>query len=421
MIKKIIQLYWYEKADKTQEHRTFRKSFARLKKHGFSGMQERLDKDYNQLKKDIIAHSKVTKKYSVFLTRFFFSFIFILLSLYFLVIKSELYESKTALMVRDLSSSSPDASLGLAILGAGSSSQLQDSMVVEEYLMSLDMLKRLDKEFGLIAHYKSDALDFIERLADDATMEKTLKFYQSRLHIDYDETSGILYISYAHTNPKTAQEIVEFLVEEVEHELNEFNRRKAKKQLKFIEREHDIKKKQMDRSASILEEYQNKNLLLDPANEATSSTSIIANLEATLTQKKIELKTKSNYLNPDNYELSALKTEIKAIEKSLEDAKKGLTGNGDAPLNKILFKYEQLKMQLEFDTEVYKNTLLQLETIKLDTLKEAKTLSIVSKPNLPDGYTYPNKPKVFITIVIVMLLLYGIFSMLSAIIRDHKE
>ena len=88
---------------------------------------------------------------------------------------------------------------------------------------------------------------------------------------------------------------------------------------------------------------------------------------------------------------------------------------------KVLFEYEKLKMQLEFDKEVYTNALVQLETIKLDALKAAKTLSVVSKPNLPDGYTYPNKPRVFITLVIVMLLMYGIFSMLGAIIKDHKE
>ena len=97
----------------------------------------------------------------------------------------------------------------------------------------------------------------------------------------------------------------------------------------------------------------------------------------------------------------ALKTEIKEIKSSLSDAKRDLTGSGESKLNKILFEYEKLRMQLEFDTEVYKNALIQLEITKLDVLKEAKTLSIVSKPNLPDGYTYPNKSKTFVTLIIV--------------------
>ena len=354
-------------------------------------------------------------------SRLIFIAIFIVLTLYFLIIKSVLYESKTTLMVRDLSQSSPTASLGLSILGAGPSSQLQDSKVVEEYLLSLDIFLLLDKEYELIKHYRSDKLDLIERLSAHSNMEENLKFYQNRLLINYDESSGLLHLSYRHTDPKIAQEILLHMIKSVEFALNEFNRRKAIKQLKFIEIEHDKNKIKVNKSSAILEDYQNKQLLLDPSIKAHSSSAIISNLEAMLTQKQIEFKTKSTYLNTDNYEVITLKTEIKEIKNSLIKAKKGLTGDSKNRLNKILFEYEKLKMQLAFDTEVYKNALIQLETIKLDALKEAKTLSVVSKPNLPEGYTYPNKPKVFITLVIVMFLLYGIFSMLIAIIKDHKE
>lgn len=346
---------------------------------------------------------------------------FVMLSIYFLLIKAELYESQSALIVRDLSSASPASSLGLQLLGVGSSSQLQDSMVVKEFLESLDMFLILDKEFGLIKHYKSDKIDFIERLGADATMEEALKFYQKRLKVHYDETSGILHIAYAYTDAKTTQKILQYMINKVEHEINEFNRKKAKKQLSFIELEYKKSKKKMLESAAALQRYQNEHLLLDPETQATSSTALIANLEATLSQKKIEYQTKSTYLNSDNYELLRLKSEIKEIKNSLENIKKGLTGKSKNRLNKILFEYDRLKMQLEFNTEVYKNTLLQLETTKLDILKKAKTLSIISKPNLPDGYTYPDKPRVFVTIVIAMLLLYGIFAMLLAIIKDHKE
>ncbi|RLA80227.1 MAG: hypothetical protein DRG78_11395 [Epsilonproteobacteria bacterium] len=421
MIKKFILLFWFEKKDKTQEHRTFRKSYARFSKHGYKGMKSRLDKEYDDLKKDIVANSQLERRYSTMKTRLFFTILFITALTYTMFLKTELYESKTALMVRDLSSSSPAASLGLGLLGVGSSSQLQDSMIVQEYLTSLDMFLHLDKEFSLIKHYKSEKLDFLERLSEDATMEESLEFYQKRLVINYDEISAILHISYIHTNPETAKKILEFMIESVSNELNEFNRRKAKKQLKFIEMEYAKNKQKMDKSSALLEKYQNDQLLLDPATEATSSSSIMANLEATLIQKSIEYKTKSSYLNADNYELVTLKDEIKEIKNSLAKIKKNLSGTGKDRLNKILFEYERLKMQLEFDKEIYKNALLQLETIKLDVLKEAKTLSIVSKPNLPDGYTYPNKPKIFITLVIAILLIYGIFSMLIAIIRDHKE
>ena len=358
---------------------------------------------------------KVNKKQLAFIT------VFLLLNVYFLVIKSELYESSTALIVRDMGQPSSASSLGLSILGMGSSSQLQDSMIVQEYLQSLDMFKQVDEKFALSKHYKSDAIDIIERLPKDATKEEILKTYNKHLIVMYDETGGILHISFLHVKPQKAQEILEFLVQRVDYQINEFNRKKAEKQLRFIENEYKKAKEKLKEASLALEEYQNKYLLLDPSAEATSKSAIIAELEAKLSKTKLEYATKKRYLNSGNFELISLKNEIKEIKRSIRNAKKKLTGKQKDRLNKIVFAYEELKMQFQFATEVYKNALLQLENTKIEVSKNDKTLSIISKPDLPDGYTYPNKPRVFITILIVTLLTYGIFSMLGTIIRDHKE
>ena len=422
MIKKIIQLTWYEKQYvKDEEPRTIRKNFARLKRHGFKGMQERLHKDYAKLESNYVAKSRINAKYSTLKTRLFFLFLFLVLNGYYMFIKSELYESKTALIVRDMGQTSPASTLGLSLLGMGSSSQLQDSMIVEEYLQSLDMYRQVDKKFALTKHYESDAVDFLERLPKDATTEELLKMYNKHLVIFYDETGGILHISFLHTEPEQAQKILEFLVKQVDYQINEFNRRKAEKQLRFVESEYKKAKEKLDEASKKIEAYQNQHLILDPTAEATSKSTIIAELEAKLSQKKLEYATKKRYLNDGNFELISLKNQIKEIKKSIKNAKEKLTGHEKDRLNKVVFAYEQLKMQLEFATEVYKNALLQLETTKIEVAKNNKTLSIVSKPNLPDGYTYPDKPRVFITILILILLAYGIFTMLGSIIRDHKE
>jgi len=350
-----------------------------------------------------------------------FFVIFISLETYYLFIKKELYESSTAIIVKDLTKNDTSSALGLSLLGAGNSSQVQDSMVIEEYLNSLDMLILLDEEFGLIKHYKSDSLDILERLSKDASTEDILEFYRKRLNIFYDDVSSILHISFSYTDPKTAQKVVAFMLKRVEFTLNEFNRIKAKKQLEFVEKEHLKNKHKLDEASMLLEDYQNKNLVINPEHDVVVSSGIIAELETQLMQKKIELQTKKSYLNANNYELNVLEKEISEIKKALLNSKENLSGNGKNRLNKAVFEYEKLKMNLEFALEVYKTSLVQLETTKLDTIKSAKMLSVIIKPNLPDGYTYPNKPKTFITILLIILLGYGIFSMLYAIIKDHKE
>lgn len=421
MIKKLILLSWYEKEKKNEEPRTLKKNAARFKKHGFSGMMERMNKEYAEVEQDYITKSILNNRYHKAKTRFLFAAFFLLSIFYVLVIKSELYESKTALIVKDMKSNTASDTLGLSLLGVGSSSQLQDSKVVETYLKSLDLYKVLDQKFHLTQHYKSDAVDFISRLSEDATQEEVLDFYNQHLIVTYDEVSGILSVAFSHVTPSKAKEILIFLVQKVEKKINELNRIKAAKQLKFIEVEFEKAKEKMNDSSKRLEEYQNTHLLLDPASEASSASGILSELEATLLQKQIAYGTMLGFMKEDNYELKALKKEIDEIKRSISKERKSLTGSSEDRLNKVLFEYEKLKLAFEFDIEVYKNALIQLETTKIDVLKEAKTLSIVSQPNLPDGYTYPDKQKMFITLLMVTLLLYGIFSMLGAIIRDHKE
>lgn len=421
MIKKSIQLHWHGQDEKHDERTVVIKTLATLRKHGLTGTRSLVESAHEKLKDDAMGYDMLQERYANMKRRALFFTAFLLALFYVMVMKVELYESKTALIVRDLTPTPPSAGLELSLLGAGPSSQLQDSKVVEEYLLSLDVYALLDEEFDLTRHFQSDRLDMVERLSSDATMEEVLNFYRKRIRIEYDEISGILHIAYAHPDPQVAQAVLKALIKQVEQELNEFNRRKARKQLSFIRVEHQKHREKMDGSSAKLESYQNEHLLLDPNNSAESMSSIIAELESTLTRKSIELAKLSAYLNESNHEIVTLRNEIVSIRASITEKRKGLSGSDTSRLNKVLFEYGRLKMELEFDTEVYKNSLIQLETSKLDALKSAKTLSVLSRPNLPDGYTYPNKPKVFMTLLIIMLLVYGVFSMLAHIIKDHKD
>lgn len=418
MIKKIMKIYW--SLDQSKKS-AISQLISSIRRRGFLGTKRAIDEKYKILESDFITNRSLNRRYSRLVSRVLFLTMFILTSTYYLAFKSELFESKSAVIVKDMSSPTASSGLELSLLGMGGSSQLQDSKVVEEYLLSLDFFISLDEKFSLIKHFKSNKIDFLERLSSDATLEDALEFYQARTNIEYDEVSGILHVAYSHTNAKQAKMILDFMIKEVENQLNELNKIKALKQLDFIQVEFEKQKQKMERAYSELESYQNKNKTLDPNTKAVSDSSIIAMLEQSLTEKNIELSTLRGYLNENNYEIIKVKSEIQSIKKSITEKKSGLSGVEENGLNRSLVDFEKLKMALEFETEIYKNALIQLETTRLEVSKAAKTLTIISKPNLPDGYSYPDKPKAFFTIVMVYFLMYGIFTMLAAIIRDHKE
>jgi len=352
--------------------------------------------------------------------RIFFSFLFIVSVIYVLFIESERYQSSSSILVKDLSSTQA-AGLDLSIFGATGSSQMQDSKVLEAYLKSPELLDEIDKHFSLKEYYLSDKLDFLNRLWKDSTKEDFLEKYLQNLSIHYDELSGILIISFLHTDSAISKAILEFVLKKAEEQINIYNQRNANKYLNFVKESLKVNKGSLNDSINSLEKYQNKNLVLDPTSTAETTSGIIATLEAELVKKTAMLEQLKQYMSENSFDIKNLKNEIKGIRNSISNSKSKLSGDKNNRLNVVLFEFERLKNQVEFEKEKYKQTLVQYEIAKNDVEKDAKTLQIVVKPNLPEGHSIPDRPMSILNIIIALGLLFGIVSLVVAIIKDHRD
>ena len=420
MIKELFLVYLHDRQKGEDPLRVVKKSWARWKREGFGRMRAKLTKEYTALQHEYAWFHRWNKCYETLRLRAVFLASFLLVAGYFMCIKSELYESDASIVVKDLNQKSVNA-LGLSLLGAGASSQMQDSMILEDYLLSPDVLKLLDARFRLDAYYRSDALDPLSRLGSSATQEDFLEIFRRHFHVVYDEVSGILRLDFSHTDPKTAQTILSFLIAHAEKQLNLYNERNAEKQLTFVRTLAEHNREQLDASTAELEQYQNAHQILDPETDAQTQSGIIAELEGTLVQKRAEYSRMKKYMSESSFDMVRLADEIHALEASLKQAKASLSGSDKERLNALLFAYEKLKSQAAFDAEVYKQNLVQLEAAKVDANKQSKSLVVLTQPSLPDGYTYPDKPKLFATLALLFLLAYGITALLVAIIKDHKD
>src|SRR3546814_12210940 len=91
-----------------------------------------------------------------------------------------------------------------------------DQLILRDYLRSVDMVKKLDKELNLRAHYSDHQIDPFSRLAYDATMEELRDYYLSRVSIEYDDYNGVLIINSEGFDPKMSQALTSILVHEGE-------------------------------------------------------------------------------------------------------------------------------------------------------------------------------------------------------------
>lgn len=345
---------------------------------------------------------------------------FAIIAIYVVFVRSELYLSTSATIVKDLTNSAPEIG-GMQLFSAVSTSSIQDSRIVQDYLSSYDELERLDAQFHLNEHYHSDAVDPLDRLYGFSTREDFLALYQKRLELVFEETSGILTIGFLHTDPVVAQAVVKELINDANERINQYNHIVGEKKLSFITKQVGLNKEELNDSITALETFQNSHTLLDPTADAQMQGGIVAELEASLVEKQSKLGELNNYMNEKSFEIVRLKHEIAELKKALAKIRKTMASGDESSLNAVIFEYERLKNNVEFNKEIYKQSLIELESIKAEISKNAKMLLVLVQPYLPDGYTYPRKADAILTLVLVLGLLYGIISLIESIIKEHFD
>jgi capsular polysaccharide transport system permease protein len=341
-----------------------------------------------------------------------------LLIFYYLFIASDKYVSEAKVTIKQ--TGEHPTSFNISLFGMGNPTSREDAMYLQEYILSYDMLDYLDRKLNLKKMYQNKNIDFISRLSLDATHEEFLKYYQRHIvDVSYDDISSILTIKVYTFKPEDAKKIAEAILEQCERYINGLSHKIAKEQMNFIEQELAYANQKMQNSKNTLLNFQNKYKIFDPAQKAQASASLVAQLETQLAQQEAQLRNLLTYLNEDSFQVQALKNQIKALREQIEKEKSEMVG-GDSKLNKILAQYLDLKINVDFSTDVYKATLSAFETTRVEASRKLKNLVIIASPNLPDEALYPKRAYIITLATILFLLLYGIIKLIIGIIKEHR-
>ncbi len=402
--------------------------------------REKLKGSYRKFKRKIRAIADEHFRFIYDPLAQFFLVIFIISTLYITFIETEKYVSESTIMIKNLSPTQADPTSLSTLITQGSSSS-QDAQLVEVYARSFDMYSRLDKDINLTKYYTSDELDWIQRLSNSAILPSNrathynlLGRYNKDLITIYDDASGTLSIEFAYANPEGAREIVKKIIKFSSDALNKFEKENAQTALKYLKRQAKIKKERFMNSIKRLIDYQNKHSTFSPTSDVERKSAILASLESLLVQKEVEYKNRLQYMNKNSSEMILMRGDIENIKKRIksirsqlaspekEDDILSLTSGKQSPeLNKYVYDFELLKNQLDFNKQLYTQTLVKLEELKVQVSQNAKNIIVVTKPTLSDEYRYPQKLKDIISIMIVLGFLYGIISAVIKIIKDHKD
>lgn len=346
----------------------------------------------------------------------------ILAIVYWGIVASDRYISEAHVIIQNTDLVGTESFDFSALIGDSGAKNNPDQLLLRDYLLSVDMLKKLDKDLDLRSHYSDSSKDIFSRMwSTDDTMEEFYDYYLTRVSIEFDDYSGVLIIKAQAFNPKMAHDIAAILVQEGEQFMNAMAKSLAEEQVRFLETELvNLTDSTMEARQQVLN-FQNKYGLVSPQTTAENVSTIVNKMEAELSDLQTKRAAMLSYLMPNSPNINELNIQIKAIEKQLAKEKDKLTSPSKNTLNRTIEEYQRLQMNAEFAQEIYKTALISLEKGRFEASRTLKKMSILQKPNLPEYPLEPSRLYNTVVFIIVTLLVSGIINLLLAIIRDHQD
>ncbi len=348
-----------------------------------------------------------------------------LATIYFGFYASDIYTSESSYVVRSPNKQSAASSgLGALLNGAGFSGFAKapdDVFAVTQYIRSRDALNFLDERLDLRAAWQSKTIDLFHRfdpLGSDQSNEALYEYYQKRVTVGADGSSGITRLGISGFDPEQVLRINELLLGQAEALVNVLNERGRKDLIRFAEGEVQLAEEKAKGAAQALSDFRNTQAVVDPEKQTMLHFEQIARLQEELIRTRGQL-TQLKVFAPDSPHPPALQLRAQTLEVEIAAETEKITG-GENSLASKAADYQRLQLEREFADKQLAIAMSALEGARNEAQRQQLYLETIAKPSLPDEATRPKRLRGIFTTFILGLVAWGILSMLLAGVREHQ-
>ncbi len=339
--------------------------------------------------------------------------------LYYGLIASDIYMSEARFVVRGLNSARVSV-LGNALQNVGLASSQDDTYSVRDFILSRDIVRKLEAAHGLSDDLSRPEGDFLTRFPPPfagSSFEQLYKSYKRFVSVYVDDTSGITTLQVRAYRPDDSNALARAILEYSEDLVNKLNARARHDAVDIAEREVALYEKRVKDAQAAITAYRLRTKMLDPQNSSNSALQLIATLSAELASAQAQLFAIERSA-PSSPQIAPLRDRISALETQIAaERTKVVGGNGSIALE--ISEYERLLLERELSDKDLVSAMTSLEEARLEAQRKQLYLERVVEPNMPDYPLYPERLISILEIFVSALLIYGIGWLVSASIREH--
>ena len=339
---------------------------------------------------------------------------------YFYVIATPMYSVRTEFVIQQAGPASAGGSLGGLFSGTAFATS-QDSIAVQGYLQSREAMGRLDQDLGFRSQFQSQAIDPLQRLATDASLEAAYKVYQKFVKISFDTTEGVIRMDVIAADPKIAADWSKQLIVYAEEQVDHLTRRLCGDQMREAQAGYDSAQEALTASQHKLLELQEKFKTISTEAEVGLIVGQISSLEGQITQERLSLAQMEANPEPNQARMEPVKRRIETLERQVAELRAKMTDNSSDATSLAEVQGELLVAQADLQTRqmLLAQALQSKETARIEANRQVRYLSLSVSPIPPDEPAYPRAFENTMVTMLIMLGIYLMVSMTASILREQ--
>ena len=338
---------------------------------------------------------------------------------YYFAIASDLYLSEAKFIVRS-PKQVQTSSIGALIQSTGLARAVDDTAVVEDFIMSRDAVRKLEQENDLRALFGRPEGDFVTRFPGflmRSDFEALFRRYDYFVSIETDHTSGVTALRAKAYRPEDAQTIARALLRYSEELVNELNERARRDALSTAEHEVGRAQERLSLIQKQLTAYRVEQKMLDPKSASAGVLELVGQMNAAQANARQQLGELFKN-SPNSPQIPLVQTRIASLDKLIAEERAKLSGETNSVVA-TLTEYERLTLDRELGEKALASAFTSLEAARLEAQRQQLYLETIAQPNLADYPLYPKRIVSFGMVLVSCLLAYGIAWLLVISAREH--
>ena len=350
-----------------------------------------------------------------------------LVMLYLGLLSVDQYSSTAGFTVRqENAASGPDIVGGLAQF-AGGSGIATDSGILYAFIQSQEMVTAVNRQVDLREHYTQNwPRDFAFALWPRSTLEDLIWYWRRVVRLAYDSSSGLTEVQVLAYDPDTAQKIASIIVDESEKRINELSEQAREDTLRHARADVEEALERLRGAREAMTGFRSRTQIVDPEADIQGRMGVMNNLQQQLAEALINYDLLQGTTREDDPRMVTARKRIDVIRQRIRIERQTFasdntdTGGVGKDYPSLISEYESLNLDREFAEQIYRASLMALESARDEAIRNSRYLAVYIKPTLAGSSQYPRRWLIFLLTGVFLLLVWSVGALIYYSIRDRS-